>query len=371
MWAIFIAALSYAPAALLGAGNGMNREVPRLIGAGRNTEAVASEEAVSSLGLIVVGVVGLGGLGLGLLLPPALAIGFTTAAAGVILYQFQQFALRSNLRFNRASMQQLTFGIILLVLAGILLAAGELGLEPATLGYGSALALAVVTGAFLHPLRFRASALRLIPRLIGIGLPIMFAGVVFAILVTADRWIAVGLLDPEDAGAYGFASLVASAMLIVPSVISQQIYPRMALAHGQDRPIGHLWQMAGRQALASAAMTAPIALAIAVGIATLVPEFVPEYGAAILPTATLCVGYVVLVLGNGYGNFLNVVGAQRQYLGAQLVSTGLAFSLMAAGALIGGLTGIAIMSVVSFATYAAIVRLTAGHVFRNFNRGSA
>ena len=70
-------------------------------------------------------------------------------------------------------------------------------------------------------------------RVTRMGFPIMLVGLLGSLYYTADRWIAAGSLTAADAGSYGLASLVASAAFLVPMVIAQQQYPRLANLYGK------------------------------------------------------------------------------------------------------------------------------------------
>ena len=251
IWALVVALLAYAPAMLLGVNNGLSRELPILIGRGAESAAQRVTAATWSATTLAVAVIA-GAAGIAAALAPpvrleALLIGGVIGAT--IVFGVQQFVMRSRLRFGAASLHLGVFG------AGALLSTAGLALWPdADLGTALALylvplAVGTVLGAVLEPPVSRGIDAPEIRRLAGVGFPIMLAGLVFSLFVTMDRWIAVWLLGVEQAAPYTLAALAAAAMLVVPTVVSQQTYPRMAVALGRGSSSADLRSMARRQGL--------------------------------------------------------------------------------------------------------------------------
>lgn len=341
-YAIFLAFLNYAPALLLGTLNGVGRELPILVGAGRAADALRLEGVAWFMGVLVGALI----VGLTFVVAPIISVPLVVVlpaaltTSGFILYQVQQFVLRSNLSFNPASGLQLVCGLVTLGMT-----AGMLVIKPTSFAdvaayYGVGFGIAVLIGLLLRRPRWTVDRL-LIARTARIGFPIMAAGFVFSLLITLDRWIAGTMLPPADAAAYAFASIVVAALLVLPSVLSMQFYPRMAQLYGRQADPAPVYQMARRQAGWSAIATVPPAIIVLIGAALLVPAFFPRYQASVLPIAILTVGYVALVASNAFGNYLNVVGGQWSYLKVQLAALVPTIGLMVAGAALAGSVGIA------------------------------
>lgn len=361
-WAMALALLVYAPALLFGINNGMAREVPVAIGASRPEAADRTVGVTSALTGLVVALVMASAL-LIAALAPGWSVNITAVAvlvSGTIVYGVQQFILRSRLRFGAASLQQGTFGVLMVAAAIFLASQGTADFAAAATLYGGPLVAAIIVGFVVDrkpvSLRLDIDEAR---RLASVGLPIMLAGLVFSLLVTLDRWIAVNLLGPEQAAPYALASLMAAAMLVAPTVVSQQTYPRMAIARGRGAGTVELLAMARTQGVLAAALLAPVAVALS-GFAMLgVPLLLPHYEAAIPSVVLLTLGFIVLGYLTGYGNYLNVVGAQWRYLGAQLAGVVLAFLLTLAGGMAFGLSGIAAGMALSHIAYGALLRAVA------------
>lgn len=360
-WALFLAAVAYAPALLLGVVNGMGRQVPYLVGAGRLAEARRAEAATWwTLAGVIGALAAAGAAATGTLRLDAMPVAWTTLAFALsLIFQVQQFVSRSHLRFNRASAQQLLLGVGTLAATGWLASRGVASFADVAAAYAAAVAVAVVAGVILaRPAvaAFDADAWR---GLINIGFPIMAAGALFTVLVTTDRWVATVALGPKAAAPYALASVVGSAMLVLPTVLSQQTYPRMALAYGAAHDDAATARLASLQGRLTIAVSLPIAVIVTLVAAVAIPSLLPAYRDAVLPIALVCGGYVALAAFLGYGNYLNVTGRQWRYLAAMLIAFAAGGALMVAGATLGGVSGIALGMAITLAGYGILLRLAA------------
>jgi O-antigen/teichoic acid export membrane protein len=364
LWALLAALITYAPALLLGVVNGMAREVPILLGARRSDEATTDEVATWWSGLAAIatiGVVATVGVATQLVEPaPAGAVAFALATA--VVFQIQQFVFRSRLAFGSASLQQGMMGVGLLVIAAALITSGAATFVVAALGYATVQGVAIASGIVLDrpPVgRFSAVAFR---RLVSIGFPIMVVGVLFSVFITADRWVATTVLGPADAAPYALASVIGSALLVLPSVISQHTYPRMAVMLGQSNDPGRAYEMASQQNRFALLTTVPVAVIVAVGAVALIPALFSAYAGAVGPTIVLCAGLVALSAFSGYGNFLNVMNAQWTYLRVQAASLAGAIVAMVGGALSLGLIGIGLGAAGAYLVYGILLARAAASV---------
>jgi O-antigen/teichoic acid export membrane protein len=362
-WALVVAALAYAPSLLLGVANGMTREIPvlnargMLDAAGR---AVAAGWGATTV--VVVLIMAAAVLAAATLAPPGArlsAVLVGVLAAGTTVIATQQFILRASLRFDAASVQQLIFGAVV-TLAAVPLALGvSATFETAAALYAVALIVAVALGVLVAPpsrVGWDAAELR---RLAAIGFPIMLAGLVFSVFITVDRWMAATLLGAEAAAPYALASLTAAGILLVPTVVSQQTYPRMAIAHGSGASTEELRAIAHSQGIFALALVAPVAASVALFAWLGVPLVVPAYAHAAPAVLVLAVGFVALSYLTGYGNYLNVIDRQWRYLSVQLLGAASGVALVFVGGRLLGLTGIALGMTMSHVLYGVVLRAVA------------
>jgi O-antigen/teichoic acid export membrane protein len=359
-WALAVAVLVYAPSLSMGVINGMGRELPLLTGRGLAEAAertvVAAWSATACTVLVVLSACAAVGLAVPSIRPSVFAVGLL--AAGTVVLALQQVVLRSRLRFAAASVQLAAFGGLAIGGTVVLWSSARVDFVVAAALYGVALGGAILVGLVVNP----PTAPRLDTpewrHLAAVGFPIMLSGLLFSLFVTLDRWMAITVLGAETAAPYALASLTAAAMFVLPAVVSQQSYPRMAIACGAGASAADLRSMARRQGRVAAAVTLPVAAAVALFAWVGIPLVLPAYAEASPAAVVLTAGLVVVAYHTGYGNYLNVVGAQWRYLAVQVtaVVTGAVLGLVGAYAF--GLFGIAVAMTLGHVVYAGVLRLT-------------
>jgi O-antigen/teichoic acid export membrane protein len=329
---------------------------PTLLAQGTATKPGTSEATAWSicLGLSLIG-----------LLPTtvlALATGTSTPVLVVwmlgswSLLQVQQVILRSHLKFTAASSQQLALGVLASSASAIFVVARMQTLEQAILLHTVANLGALSTGLLGHaPLMARPSWKTAI-RLAEVGLPIAAAGGLFGLLVSLDRWIAASMFGTQAAAPYALASTVAMGLMVLPNALSQQTYPRMALAYGATGDAGEVLRLARLQNRAAGRVTV---LAVGLGsvAASVVILLLPRvYLPAIPVLIPLNVSLLALAYSTGYGNALNTLGRQWLYLGVQAGALVTAAGVMVALGQQLGLIGIALGVGSGYLTFAALTR---------------
>lgn len=346
-WGLVLAILGYSVYLNLGIASGLNRDLPRLLGAERPREAQLLEQAAlgGTIGasLLVVPAVIVLALPVGLSLP---ALALTALAAGIQQYYlFTQTILRSRLHFNRASLQQAALAVAFPIIALPLI--GRMGVAALILAQGVTFGLGAVFARGLGlPLRPRFDRGEIVA-IIRVGIPIMAAGLAFAVLTTADRWLTLLLLGEQATGQYTFAALLTSSALLVSVVLAQQFYPRMAMALGRGERMRSLLAMATRQTLAVTALVAPLTLVLVFVAPIALEAWLPEYLPATPAIRVLAVGFLVLVAASGFTNLLVVIGLANVYLAILVMA--MAIDVIAALALAGmGLVGMAIAALAAY-----------------------
>jgi Na+-driven multidrug efflux pump len=143
---------------------------------------------------------------------------------------------------------------------------------------------------------------------------------------------------------------------LLPAVVSQQMYPRMAFKFGQTRNKRALLPLIVRQSLMSTVVTVPILVLVYAILPFLVDRYIPEYRLGIEPARILLVGLGFIPLAGGVGNLLNTVGKQGYYLavhaGAIFINLCLDILFVKLG---WGLNGVALGAAISYALYAIIL----------------
>lgn len=328
IWNSFVLVLTYAPVLTLGTINAMNRDVPLLAGQ-RNHVAVSQVTGVTFFVSAVSGI--LAGLAV-------LMVGISQGKSiwgrlifwGSILipanqiYIYLQTWLRSNMRFRAISCQQLINALIYPII--ILPTTFIRGLE----GYiwGQVLIICSINAftiiAFKAPLKMKFNV-EIFCRLVKIGLPILTAGILYSLLITIDRWIILTYLGTEALGYYSPAIMVSSMVELLPMVIAQQIYPRMAYRFGETGDVGALKSLIIKQVVWSTTIVMPVLVIAYLGLPEFVERLLPNYQPGVKPACIVLWGLACLSLSGGIGNFLNTIGKQNYYLMVQFIAVILNF----------------------------------------------
>ncbi len=355
-WSLLIATLGYSPILLLGLISGLGRDLPYLVGAGRRRDARTSESTVWCITLLLA----LGAAALttavGWLTGRLLPLLVVFLLSSWLLLQIQQVVLRSHLKFTAASWQQLAFGILAVFAGGVFLVVHLKTLEEAIILHVLAALGALSLGVSAHRPALVRPTVRTTIRLAAVGLPIASAGVLFSLLMTADRWIAASLLGTRSAAPYALASTLASGLMVLPTAISQQTYPRMALAYGVTKSAAEVLRIAkgqNRTAGRATLLVAGPASALASAGILLLPN---GYHGAVPVLITLSLSLLALAHSTGFGNALNTLGGQWLYLACQ---TGALVIGMTAMLLLGiqlGLVGIALGVGTGYVAFALLTR---------------
>ena len=341
VWTQFATLVSYAPVMILGAGNGMNRVVPILVGSGEEAEADRVEASTWFVAGIAVAIC----LGLAVVLAwpaeSALAALIVVSCGAVTVYQLEQFGMRSHLAFLRSGAHQ--WGWALSVIVGCVAYLASDRSLPTGLMIWTATALAAVAlGFLLRSPKLGPTSPSRMASVVKMGFPLMLAGLLGTLFYTADRWIASLTLEPDVAGVYGLASLMAAVVFLVPMVVAQQQYPRLAQAYGAGASADTLRGAARRQSLVAAGASLFASIGVAVAAVGIVPVVLPAYAAVAGPAVILSVGMVALGGSTGFGNLLIVIGARWTYLAILCASFAALVVLMLVGSLVGGVIGLAV-----------------------------
>ncbi|MFA5552697.1 MAG: polysaccharide biosynthesis C-terminal domain-containing protein, partial [Trueperaceae bacterium] len=150
-----------------------------------------------------------------------------------------------------------------------------------------------------------------------------------------------------------------NAVALLPQVISQQFYPRLAFSWSAKRDVSELRNMATRQRLYTYIAVIPTVALIALLAPPIVNAFLPQYAPGIPAILVTALVPLVSTLGQGYGGILHVLNRQYWYIGAMLVAV--LVNVVASLALVGpfGLVGVAMGTFIAFIVL-AVARVALG-----------
>lgn len=354
-WYLLNLVIAYGALAQLGALNGMNREVPAALGAGRVSEA--TELRTTTLGILLIAT---GAAIIGLLSASFLFPGFYLSGEFLLtllllmatqIYSYATTSLRSTTNFRDLSQLQAVEAFIYPVMSigGSLLFAlpGFIIGQIVTAGLCSYIANRART-VIWRP----ASNISLGKRLVSVGFPIMLVGLTYTLLTTVDRWVIIGFLGSEALGHYSIAILTTSAVGFLPNVISQQFYPRIAFQWSARRDPSELQKLAASQRNYTFGVVVPVVVLMLLLAPVVIRSLLPEYQPGIPAILVTALAPLVSTVGQGYGAVLHVLDRQYWYLGALVASiaVNVTVSLLLVQPL--GLLGVALATLLAFAALA-------------------
>jgi O-antigen/teichoic acid export membrane protein len=356
-WYLLNLIVAYGALTQLGALNGMNREVPAALGRGQ--AGAAADLRRTALGVVFAGTgtASLVLVAVAALMPGVIALAELGSMLVLLLahqgFHYAATSLKATTRF--ATVARLQFGMALIYPLFAVTGAWAYGLPGFIAGQvATYLVLSLLAGlsrevSYRPRLQFARAR-----SLVGIGFPIMLVGLVHTLFSTVDRWVVAVFLGAVPLGHYSLAIMALGAVGLLPQVIAQQFYPRVAFAwsaRGDLAEMRHLANQARRMTLA--AVTPVVAVALLV-LPPAVRAFLPEFAPGVPALSITMFVPVIATIGQGYGGILHMLDRQTWLLGAILACAvvNVAVSALLVGPL--GLVGVAIGTLVAFACYAAV-----------------
>lgn len=274
--------LGYLPFLQLGVLNGLNRELPYQLGAGRRDSALQLAAAAQGWALATgcVSVAGLSALSAFHLYRGNwyLAIGWFTNALGGMAYFYStylQMTFRTSGEFARLGVANVVQNTV--AVASVLAVSlwGFVGLcFRSVASNGAQLAMLCRWKPIAVRPRWSPAHIRL---LIRTGLPIFAVGQVYAWWSVLDSTLVLKFLGTRAVGLYALAVLTTSALQILPLSVAQVVYPKMAEQYGAKADALQLLRTAMLPTLAAVAVMFPVLVATWHLLPELVVRVVPNY----------------------------------------------------------------------------------------------
>jgi O-antigen/teichoic acid export membrane protein len=279
--------LGYAPFLQLGILNGLNRELPYYVGKGDRKRVEELAAAAQAWALIVGGVVC---VGLSCVAVSQAAHGewqqaagwFTNAILAVFLFYntfYLQMTYRTSHDFARLALVgvvQSFSGLVLLLLV-------------VWLNFYGLCLRALMIGAIGMGILFRFRPVRVGPKwdvghlkhLLIIGAPIFGVGQLYSWWTVINSTLVLKFAGVEGMGLYAMVGMASAAIELIPTAVSQVVYPRMAEQFGKNTNVRELLQMSWMPMLITVAGMIPV-IAVAWWLVGPVVNFViPAYAKAI------------------------------------------------------------------------------------------
>ncbi len=285
VWQTLLLAQSWLNLIRFGVLNGMNRELPYLLG--RNDTAAAYRTAqIAQLHALLCSVLAAAGFSLSLVFLGTwgeawlwgLAAMLVVAAAG-FYNGYLQATFRSHKEFDRLSKVQWLQAAFLLLLPAFAWRWGFAGFCA-----HAALQAMLVTGCAhaLRPIRLPpAFDWKVARQLLATGLPLFVSSYLYVVGLGLERVVLLYRGHVQALGMYAPAVAVLSAMAVVPAAVSMYLYPRISFHLGQTQDPRQLWKLSRFAIAASVGCGLPVVLLGWPLIPPVVAEWFPAYAPAV------------------------------------------------------------------------------------------
>jgi O-antigen/teichoic acid export membrane protein len=279
--------LGYAPFLQLGILNGLNRELPYFVGKGDHKRVEELAAAAQAWALMVGGVVCVGLSGVAVWNAVygqwQLAAGWFTNAIMAIFLFYNTYYLKMTYRTSHDFARLAMVGVVQ-SLAGLVLLLLVVWLN----FYGLCLR-AVLIGAIGAGILFRFRPVRVGPKwnvdhlkhLLIIGAPIFVVGQIYAWWSVINSTLVLKLTGVEGMGLYAMVAMASSAIEMIPSAVSQVVYPRMVEQFGRNASVRALLRMSWKTMVVTAVGMVPVIAVAWWLVEPAVKLIIPAYAKAI------------------------------------------------------------------------------------------
>jgi len=276
--------LGYAPFLQLGVLNGLNRELPYFVGKGDQARVRELAAAALAWALVLGAVLGAAVLTVAMWYLAQgdfqLAAGWATNAICVFVLfygtTYLQVTFRTGHDFVRLAVANVVQNAVALALVVLV----------ALLSFYGLCLRAAISGAIFTLLLHYWRPVRVAPRwnfahwkhLLAVGAPIFAVGQLYVWWTVLDATLVLCYMGETGMGLYAMVVMAAGTFDLLPSAVSQIIYPRMAERYGHTERLDGLLRMALKPMLLTATGMVPIIAAgwwlVGPAVRILVPNFV-------------------------------------------------------------------------------------------------
>ena len=287
LWNIALLVTVYSPALQLGVLNGLNRELPYLIGTGDKEKALNMARVAYAWCLILTAI--------SIFITIIFVLWFwsqrqmmncyTTMAIGVIIVcswasLYLTTTYRTHTEFGRLAKNTTLVALVGVALTLFVWMFGYVGL----LVRVSILSILGIAALFYkRPIPVQPQWDKpMFLHLVRVGLPIWLLGQLGTFFMTMDRLVLAG--SPQILGYFTIAILVGTFVSMIPIAFTMVVYPQMAHKYGESHNATELWHMAKKGAIAASALGGVAGvfgwIIIPSFVEILLPKYIPGIAAA-------------------------------------------------------------------------------------------
>lgn len=149
-----------------------------------------------------------------------------------------------------------------------------------------------------------------IKKLVQIGLPMLFSGIVLTTLCSMDRFFIIRFMDKTQLGFYSIATMMHEFIFLLPNLIATVLFPRFYEKYGEKNDIHDVREDYERPTLLFAYCFPIIIGFVAVTLPLLVHYVLPKFVPGIFPATILIFGTFFLSMLNMSGYLLTALNKQ-------------------------------------------------------------
>jgi O-antigen/teichoic acid export membrane protein len=195
--------------------------------------------------------------------------------------------------------------------------------------------------------------------LMSFGVTIMVIGLSWSLFTTIDRIMISALLGAKELGFFGISILLFQGLMMFPQVFSQVMYPKISFAYGQNNTKDHLLELVSNPSIIFAFLN-PYVIGV---IFYLFPVFVrwlmPEYIKGIDTASIMVLGTFYLGIVATFASYLNSANKNSQYLILLIISiicnVVINFIVIKSGY---GIEGVAVATALVYFIYSHLIIIT-------------
>jgi O-antigen/teichoic acid export membrane protein len=170
-------------------------------------------------------------------------------------------------------------------------------------------------------------------------------------------------------GYYSLAGISWSVLRLLPSIVSQQVFPRMGEAWGRSGSAAELRYWVRRQNALGVLCSIPVVAIMVFLFPYFVERFMPAYKPGISAMQVLSLGFLLQPIGFGYANVLILADRQWAYLVIQLTALALNIAFGVVFIKMGmSIVGAALGNALTFALYALALWAYGSSILKDIDR---
>ena len=203
---------------------------------------------------------------------------------------------------------------------------------------------------------------KLLYELIKSGLPLLINSLVWTVMMSVDKFVILSFMDMSDLGIYSTALLGFSTLVLIPKSISQIFYIKMSVKYGETNSTQVLLNFADQFTFIISICTSSVALIAFFMLPVIIDWFIPNYSDGIQAAKILIIGVSLYSTTMMYSNVFSVLKLNSKLLKNTIVLCILNISFSVTLVLVLGkdINYVALGTALSYSLYSIILIISLG-----------